>query len=64
MTPNCTLTVTVRDSLADRRTSMAGGELCANSKFVYCLSTEYMLGRQLRRNAVYTGTDALAFAGR
>ena len=32
----------------------------ANPKFVYYLSAEYMLGRQLRQNAVYTGTDVLA----
>ena len=32
----------------------------ANPKFVYYLSAEYMLGRQLRQNALYTGTAGLA----
>ncbi len=32
----------------------------ANPKFVYYLSAEYMLGRQLRQNAIYTGTADLA----
>ena len=31
-----------------------------NPKFVYYLSAEYMLGRQLRQNAMYTGTAGLA----
>jgi starch phosphorylase len=52
-----TLAVTIRDRLADRR---ARTNYAANPKFVYYLSAEYMLGRQLRQNAVYTGTDALA----
>jgi glycogen phosphorylase len=55
-----TLAVTVRDRLADRRARTAKANYEANPKFVYYLSAEYMLGRQLRQNAVYTGTDALA----
>jgi glycogen phosphorylase len=55
-----TLAVTIRDRLADRRTRTARANYEANPKFVYYLSAEYMLGRQLRQNAVYTGTDALA----
>ena len=55
-----TLAVTIRDRLADRRVRTARANYLANPKFVYYLSAEYMLGRQLRQNAVYTGTDALA----
>jgi len=55
-----TLAVTIRDRLADRRARTAKANYAANPKFVYYLSAEYMLGRQLRQNAVYTGTDVLA----
>ena len=55
-----TLAVTVRDRLADRRTRTARADYVANPKFVYYLSAEYMLGRQLRQNAMYTGTADLA----
>jgi glycogen phosphorylase len=55
-----TLAVTIRDRLADRRARTARANHVANPKFVYYLSAEYMLGRQLRQNAVYTGTDAVA----
>jgi glycogen phosphorylase len=55
-----TLAVTIRDRLADRRARTASANYTANPKFVYYLSAEYMLGRQLRQNAVYTGTDVLA----
>jgi starch phosphorylase len=55
-----TLAVTVRDRLADRRVRTAGANYAANPKFVYYLSAEYMLGRQLRQNAMYTGTAELA----
>ena len=55
-----TLAVTIRDRLADRRARTARANYVANPKFVYYLSAEYMLGRQLRQNAVYTGTDVLA----
>ena len=51
-----TLAVTVRDRLAERRARTARANYEANPKFVYYLSAEYMLGRQLRQNAVYTGT--------
>ena len=46
-----TLAVTVRDRLADRRARTARANHAANPKFVYYLSAEYMLGRQLRQNA-------------
>src|SRR5450631_609704 len=55
-----TLAVTVRDRLADRRARTAEANYDANPKFVYYLSAEYMLGRQLRQNAMYTGTADLA----
>ncbi len=55
-----TLAVTVRDRLADRRVRTARANYAANPKFVYYLSAEYMLGRQLRQNALYTGTADLA----
>ena len=55
-----TLAVTIRDRLADRRSRTAEANYEANPKFVYYLSAEYMLGRQLRQNAVYTGTADLA----
>ena len=55
-----TLAVTVRDRLADRRARTARANHVANPKFVYYLSAEYMLGRQFRQNALYTGTAGLA----
>ena len=55
-----TLAVTVRDRLADRRAKTARANYEANPKFVYYLSAEYMLGRQLRQNTLYTGTAELA----
>ena len=55
-----TLAATVRDRLADRRARTARANYEANPKFVYYLSAEYMLGRQLRQNALYTGTADLA----
>jgi glycogen phosphorylase len=55
-----TLAVTVRDRLAERRARTARANYLANPKFVYYLSAEYMLGRQLRQNALYTGTPDAA----
>ncbi len=55
-----TLAVTVRDRLAERRARTAEAHYLTNPKFVYYLSAEYMLGRQLRQNALYTGTADLA----
>ena len=52
--------MTIRDRLAGRRARTARANYEANPKFVYYLSAEYMLGRQLRQNALYTGTDGLA----
>jgi glycogen phosphorylase len=55
-----TLAVTIRDRLAERRARTAEAHYLTNPKFVYYLSAEYMLGRQLRQNALYTGTADLA----
>jgi hypothetical protein len=55
-----TLAVTVRDRLAHRRARTARANYLANPKFVYYLSAEYMLGRQLHQNMLYTGTADLA----
>ncbi len=55
-----TLAVTIRDRLADRRARTARANYEANPKFVYYLSAEYMLGRQLRQNAMYSGTADFA----
>ena len=55
-----TMAVTIRDRLAERRARTAEAHYAANPKFVYYLSAEYMLGRQLRQNALYTGTADLA----
>ena len=55
-----TLAVTIRDRLAERRARTAEAHYVTNPKFVYYLSAEYMLGRQLRQNALYTGTAGVA----
>lgn len=55
-----TLAVTVRDRLVDRRARTAAAHYEANPRFVYYLSAEYLLGRQLRQNVLYTGTEDLA----
>jgi glycogen phosphorylase len=55
-----TLAVTIRDRLAERRARTAEAHYVTNPKFVYYLSAEYMLGRQLGQNALYTGTADLA----
>ena len=55
-----TLAVTIRDRLADRRARTAEAHYKANPKFVYYLSAEYMLGRQLAQNTTYSGTAELA----
>jgi glycogen phosphorylase len=55
-----TLAVTVRDRLIDRRARTAAAHYDKNPRFVYYLSAEYLLGRQLRQNMLYTGTEDLA----
>ncbi|UWZ40420.1 glycogen/starch/alpha-glucan phosphorylase [Dactylosporangium roseum] len=52
-----TLAVTVRDRLVDRYARTAAAHYAANPRFVYYLSAEYLLGRQLRQNLLYTGTE-------
>ncbi|RZU53448.1 starch phosphorylase [Krasilnikovia cinnamomea] len=54
------LAVTVRDRLVDRRARTATAHQAANPRCVYYLSAEYMLGRQLRQNLQYTGTEEVA----
>ena len=54
------LAVTVRDRLVDRRVRTAAAHYDANPRFVYYLSAEYLLGRQLPQNVLYTGTGELA----
>ena len=55
-----TLAHTVRDYLVDRwrRTTSASYE--ANPKFVYYFSLEYLPGKQLAQNMLYTDTTILA----
>ncbi|MEJ2577753.1 MAG: glycogen/starch/alpha-glucan phosphorylase [Kineosporiaceae bacterium] len=54
------LALTVRDRLVDRRARTAAAHYEANPRFVYYLSAEYLLGRQLEQNVLYTGTEELA----
>ena len=55
-----TLAITIRDRLVDRRARTAVANYETNPKFVYYLSAEFMLGRQLPQNELYTGTLDLA----
>ncbi len=52
-----TLALTLRDRLVDRQARTAAAHYEANPRFVYYLSAEYMLGRQLAQNVLYTGTE-------
>ena len=54
------LALTVRDRLIDRRARTAAAHYAANPRCVYYLSAEYMLGRQLPQNLLYTGTEEIA----
>jgi len=51
---------TVRDHLMERFRKTADAVFETNPKFVYYLSAEYLLGRQLTQNLLYTGTTSLA----
>jgi starch phosphorylase len=53
------LSYTVRDFLMDRWRRTASVHYEENPKFVYYLSAEYLLGRQLTQNVLYTGTAEL-----
>ena len=50
------LSLAVRDLLIDRWQRTTDEQYAANPKFVYYLSAEYMLGKQLSQNLLYTGT--------
>jgi starch phosphorylase len=54
------LSYTVRDHLIDHWRKTVDARFTANPKFVYYLSAEYLLGRQLPQNLLYTGTEELA----
>jgi starch phosphorylase len=54
------LSYTVRDYLIDRWRRTTEAHYQANPKFVYYLSAEYLLGKQLPQNMLYTGTAELA----
>ena len=55
-----TLCYAVRDHIMDRWRRTTRIHYQANPKFVYYLSAEYLLGRQLGQNMLYTGTTELA----
>jgi len=57
-----TLARTVRDRLAERRARTAAAQFAANPRWVYYLSAEYLLGRQLEQNMLYSNTGDLAAA--
>lgn len=54
------LAYTVRDHLIDDWRKTTEIHFAANPKFVYYLSAEYLLGRQLTKNMLYTETTELA----
>jgi starch phosphorylase len=54
------LSYTVRSRLVDRWRKTSEAQYAANPKFVYYLSAEYLLGKQLPQNLLYTGTTELA----
>lgn len=61
-----TLCYSVRDHLIERWRKTTEAHYEANPKFVYYLSAEYLLGKQLPQNLLYTETSELAreaFAG-
>jgi starch phosphorylase len=54
------LSYTVRDYLIDRWRRTTEAQYAANPKFVYYLSAEYLLGKQLASGLFYTETTELA----
>ena len=54
------LSLAVRDQLIDRWRRTTDAQYEANPKFVYYLSAEYMLGKQLSQNLLYTGMTEVA----
>ncbi len=57
------LSLVVRDLLIDRWRRTTEAHYAANPKFVYYLSAEYMLGKQLPQNLLYTGHGRAGRAG-
>jgi starch phosphorylase len=57
-----TLALTVRDRLAERRARTAAAHHAANPRWVYYLSAEYLMGRQLEQNLLYSGTGEMVEA--
>ena len=55
-----TLCYTVRDHLIERWRKTVEAQFAANPKFVCYLSAEYLLGKQLPQNMLYTDTTELA----
>ena len=53
------LALTVRDHLIERWAKTTEAHFEANPKFVYYLSAEYLLGKQLPQNLLYTDTTEL-----
>src|SRR5574338_302019 len=51
---------TVRDYLMDRFRKTIDTSVATRPKFVYYLSAEYLPGRQISQNMLYTGTTELA----
>ena len=54
------LAYTVRDHLIERWRKSVDSLVQEDPKFVYYLSAEYLLGKQLTQNMLYTGTRELA----
>jgi starch phosphorylase len=54
------LSYTIRDHLIERWRKTTDAYFESNPKFIYYLSAEYLLGRQLHQNMLYTGTTNLA----
>ncbi|MEU4219289.1 glycogen/starch/alpha-glucan phosphorylase [Actinoplanes sp. NPDC026623] len=54
------LALTVRNRLVDRYIRTAAAHYQANPRFIYYLSAEYMLGKQLDQNLLYSGTQDCA----
>ena len=54
------LSYTVRDYLIERRRQTTEAHFAANPKFVYYLSAEFLPGKQLEQNMLYTDTLELA----
>ena len=54
------LSYTIRDHLIERWRKTTDAYFETNPKFIYYLSAEYLLGRQLHQNMLYTDTTHLA----